>query len=211
MKKYESIVKRVQIYEDKCCAEYQKSNGPLFKFLKKAYVLIGIYSVCINLLFIISANMQMSDWKAAGNTEVIAEKHQFILLGICTFTLIASAVLLFTRFKTIGCITGIVTLPFILHVFVAPCTDKLEGFLGFKANFYYENLIPDAVLMILLIWMLVLVLRERILTNYRYRKIEENIYENYREQFDRDEFVVTDEMWENYIKNYDPRAYKNLE
>ena len=210
MKKYESIVKRVQIYEDKCCAEYQKSNGPLFKFLRKAYVLISVYAVCINLLFITVTKWNMSNWRE-DNTDIYVEEYQYVLLGICTFVLIVSAVLIFTRLKAIGCITGIISLPFMLHVFVAPCTDKLEGFLGYKAHFYYENLIPDVVLMILLIWMLVLVLRERILTNYRYRKIEENIYQNYREQFNKDEFVVTDEMWEEYIKNYDPRAYKNLE
>ena len=105
MKKYDSIVKRVRIYEDKCCAEYQKSNGPLFKFLRNFYILVGVYALCINLLFIISANMQMNDWKAAGNTEIIAEKHQFVLLGICTATLVISAVLICTKFKTIGCIT----------------------------------------------------------------------------------------------------------
>ena len=36
-------------------------------------------------------------------------------------------------------------------------------------------------------------------------------HENYREQFDKEEFVVTDEMWEEYIKNYDPRAFKDMD
>lgn len=207
MKKYESIVKRVQAYEDKCCAEYQKIGGPLFNMLRKIYVFVAVYAVCVDLLFMISV-----DWrKDAGNTDVIVEQHQLILLGICVVTLIASAVLLYTPFKITGSIVGIATLPFMLYVFIAPCTDKLEGFLGFVPAFYYRHSVPDLILLVLLLWILILAVRERIITSRRYRKIEENIYENYRERYNKEDFVITDEMWDEYIKNYDPRAYKDLE
>lgn len=211
MKKYDSIVKRVQVYEDKYCAEYQKSDGPLFRFLRKSYVIVCIYAVIVNILAAVSAKEKMDNWKEVGTTEIIFENHQFVLIWICTATIIISAILLFTRIKMVASIVGIVTLPFMLYVFMGPSTDEVNGFLGYMSEFYYRHLVPDAILMLFILWMFILVLRERIITNRRYRKIEENIYENYKEKFDKNDFVVTDEMWEEFIKNYDPRAFKNLD
>ena len=208
MKKYDSIVKRVQAYEDKCCAEYQKIGGPLFKILRKLYVFVVMYAVCVNLLFITSVNWR----KNSGNTEIIVEQHQLVFLGICTAALIASVILIYTPFKTTASIIGVATVPFMLHIFVLPGTDKLNGFLGYRPAFFYRHLISDLILMILLCWIIILAVRERIITNSRYKKIEANIYEAYRDQYtNKADFSITDEMWDEYIKNYDPRAYKNLD
>ena len=54
MKKYDSVLKRVEAYEKKCEITYAKTNGKLFAYLRVLLTLSVIYMFCINMLTCLS-------------------------------------------------------------------------------------------------------------------------------------------------------------
>lgn len=200
MKMQESVLRRVRMVEEKNGIKYAKTDGKLYKALRVLYIITFAYTMGINLLFM--AGMLLV-YGGTDNFSGIA--NSLISVYVCTAVIIAGFVLSFFRFKFSAGIMSIVPEIFLIPVFGAVMKDDL-GFMGFTASFFWRHLIPLLLLVILMTATTVIAVRARIKTEKHYKKVADNLYRLYKESG----ADITDEQWEDFIKEYDPTDYKKI-
>ena len=207
MKKYESIMKRVRFIEDKYGIKYAKVDGKLFSGLKVCFTLSFIWAMIMNLLLLAGVWLQTSS-----NIELSNEfKNAIITISVCSIVLILGFTLVCTKLKISGAIVSIASLPMMLISFAGLLKDDL-GFLGFKLSFYWRHFAPIVLMAIFATSMIIIAVREKYKTNKQYKKIIDNLYKTYSTSINTDgeKAGITDDQWEEFLKNYDPRDQKKI-
>ncbi len=202
MKKYEKIINRVEYTQEKYGIKYAKTDGKLYNTLKVFYLITLIYTLGINLLFIVSmifVNME--------NDAFVLDKNSLITVGCCTLFLISGLIFTFTEFKIISSILSIIPLPLMFFCFSVLMKDSL-GYFGYKLSFYWRHAVPIVILFALSVWMLVIALRAKIKFEKQYKKTFENVYEIYRSKIGTDDMSAEQTKWEEFLENYNPRENK---
>lgn len=206
MKKYESIMKRVRFIEEKYGIVYAKPGGKLFTTLKVIHTVAFIYTLGINLLFLAGMLLMY-----AGSDNFAQMQNSLITVTACTAVLIAGFVFLCTRLKMTGTVMSLISLPLMLLTFASSLKDDL-GFMGYKASFYWRHFAPIAVMAVMLVWMLVIAARAKYKTDKQYKKIISNLYLMYNTAVtaNGENAGITDEQWDEFLRNYDPRDIKKI-
>ena len=62
-------------------------------------------------------------------------------------------------------------------------------------------------MIIFIVWMTVIALREKIKLDRQYKKVVENLFAMYSQKIE-DGSEITEEQWENFLKEYDPNLKK---
>lgn len=200
MKMQESVLRRVRMIEEKNGIKYAKTDGKLYKTLRVLYIITFAYTMAINLLFI--AGMLLV-YEGTDNFKNVA--NSLISVCICTAVIIAGFVLSFFRFKFAAGVMSIAPEIFLIPVFGAVMKDDL-GFMGFTASFFWRHFAPLALLVILMTATTVIAVRARIKTEKQYKKVTENLYKLYQSTGGD----ISDDQWEEFLKEYDPTDYKKL-
>lgn len=200
MKMQESVLRRVRMVEEKNGIKYAKTDGKLYKTLRVLYSLVFIYTVGINLLFISGMLLVYG-----GTDKMAGILNSLISVCVCTALIIAGYVLSFFKFKLAAGILSVISEIILIPVFGAVMQDSL-GVFGFTASFYWRHLIPLTILIILMTAATVIALRARLKTEKLYKKVTDNLFEIYQSR-GKD---LTDEDWEEFLKNFDPTDYKRL-
>ncbi len=190
MKMYDNILEKVAQYEEKRGIVYAKTDGNLYKGLKVFYVLLFIYTMVMNLFFLLGAALSETVYSNLKNSV-------YTVLGL-SITLIISFVLM--RFKnTIW--ANIIS----LALNVLSCVGLaitfgvlLQDVIGFKTSFYWRHLAPLCLMVIVDIALAVIALRAIFKTQKTYKKIVENIYTTHTTSEDT---VLSDEEWEEVLKS----------
>lgn len=187
---YDNILEKVKEYEEKRGIVYAKTDGGLYKALKIIYILLFIYTMVMNAMFLLGAALSETVFKNLKNSV-------YTVLGI-TVLLIASLVIM--KFKNTVWANIVSTVLNILG-----CTGLcltfgvlLQDVIGFKISFYWRHLVPLCLMAIVTIALCAVALRAVIKTQKTYKKIVENIYENYTASEDT---TLTDEQWQEVLKN----------
>lgn len=196
----ESVLMRVRMIEEKNGIKYAKTDGKLYKTLRVLYIITFAYTMAINLLFI--AGMLLV-YGGTDNFKNVA--NSLISVCICTAVIIAGFVLSFFRFKFAAGVMSIAPEIFLIPVFGAVMKDDL-GFMGFTASFFWRHFAPLALLVILMTATTVIAVRARIKTEKQYKKVTENLYKLYQSTGGD----ISDDQWEEFLKEYDPTDYKKL-
>ena len=200
MKMQESVLRRVRAVEEKNGIKYAKTDGKLYKTLRVFYIIIFAYTMVINLLYI--SGMAL----VYGGTEDFKNVvNSLIAVCVCTALIIAGFVLSFFCFKTAAGIISIASEIFLIPVFGTELRDSL-GLMGFKTSFYWRHLIPLAVLIVIVAATTVIAVRAKFKTEKQYKRVTDNLYKLYQQN----ENDVSDEQWEEFLRNYDPDDYKKL-
>ena len=200
MKMQESVLMRVRMIEEKNGIKYAKTDGKLYKTLRVLYIITFAYTMAINLLFI--AGMLLV-YGGTDNFKNVA--NSLISVCVCTAVIIAGFVLSFFRFKFAAGVMSIAPEIFLIPVFGAVMKDDL-GFMGFTASFFWRHFAPLALLVILMTATTVIAVRARIKTEKQYKKVTENLYKLYQSTGGD----ISDDQWEEFLKEYDPTDYKKL-
>ena len=200
MKMQESVLMRVRMIEEKNGIKYAKTDGKLYKTLRVLYIITFAYTMAINLLF--TAGMLLVYGGTDNFTNVA---NSVISVCICTAVIIAGFVLSFFRFKFAAGVMSIAPEIFLIPVFGAVMKDDL-GFMGFTASFFWRHFAPLALLVILMTATTVIAVRARIKTEKQYKKVTENLYKLYQSTGGD----ISDDQWEEFLKEYDPTDYKKL-
>ena len=200
MKMQESVLMRVRMIEEKNGIKYAKTDGKLYKTLRVLYIITFAYTMAINLLFI--AGMLLV-YGGTDNFKNVA--NSLISVCICTAVIIAGFVLSFFRFKFAAGVMSIAPEIFLIPVFGAVMKDDL-GFMGFTASFFWRHFAPLALLVILMTATTVIAVRARFKTEKQYKKVTENLYKLYQSTGGD----ISDDQWEEFLKEYDPTDYKKL-
>ncbi len=201
MKKYESVLKRVDFIENKFGIYYAKTDGTLFKGLRFIFSLAFIYTFAINLIIISAQALLISEGDYTA-------KSQNLLIAVSVFTAVSlvGAILVWCKVNIVGTAISFVSAPFLLFVFGKELVDTV-GIGSFKTTFYWRHAIPLGILIIVSLWMFIVTLRAYIKRNKRYKQILKNIYETFKlENPDN----LSHDDWEKFVEKYDPRAFKEL-
>ena len=190
MKMYNNILEKVALYEEKRGIVYAKTDGNLYKGLKGFYVLLFVYTMVINLFFLLGAALSETVYSTLKNSV-------YTVLGL-SIALIISLVLM--RFKNTVW-ANIMS----LALNVLSCVGLtitfgvlLQDVIGFKISFYWRHLVPLCLMVIVDIAFTIIALRAIFKTQKTYKKIVENIYTTHTTSEDT---VLSDEEWEEVLKS----------
>ena len=200
MKMQESVLVRVRMVEEKNGIKYAKTDGRLHKVMRVLYTLFFAYTMGINLIFI--AGMLMLHYGTDNFPNVM---NTLITVCVCTGLIIAGYVLSFFRFKLIAGIISVVPEIFLIVTFGSVMRDTL-GFMGFIPSFFWRHLIPLSLMVITMTVAVFIAVRARIKTERQYKKVMDNLYRIYNENGGD----ITDDQWDNFLKEYDPTDYTKL-
>lgn len=200
MKMQESVLARVRMVEEKNGIKYAKPGGRLHKVMRVLYTLLFAYTMGINLIFI--AGMFMLRY---GTDNFKNVTDTLITVCVCTGLIIAGYVLSFFKFKLIAGIISVIPEILLIVTFGAITQDPL-GFMGFKNFFFWRHFIPLALMIITMSVAVFIAVRARIKTEKQYKKVMDNLYRIYNENGGD----ITDDQWDNFLKEYDPSDYTKL-
>lgn len=201
MKMNESVLKRVRITEEKHGIKYAKTDGPLYRTLRVAYTVLFAYTLGINLLFILGMLLTHTGTESF-NASL---KNSLITVTAASGFIIGGYCLSFSRFKLVAGIVSALPEILLIAVFGRLMEDSL-GFLGFTASFYWRHAAPLALLVLLISATTFIAVRARLKTEKQYKKVMDNLYSIYSVGAND----ITDEQWNEFLKDYDPTDYKKL-
>lgn len=198
MKLQQNILNRVRQVEEKRGIVYAKTDGKLYKTLKILYILLLVYTFIINALFV------LSNFMVYYGTDSFKGLKKPIITVICgTLCFIASLFILKFKDKIWANITTLILnlLPSLLTVLVyANLMEDSLGLFGYKYSFYWRHSVPLALIAVFAIWLSVLALRANIKTKKQYKKITENLYNQYHISEENEQ--LSEEEWQEFIENY---------
>ena len=202
MKKYVSVLKRVEAYEKKCEITYAKTNGKLFAYLRVLLTLSVIYMFCINMLTCLSLFTKAA---ALGKYNVMSKSS---LTTMTVVVIISVLFMILTYFKNdwiklIGNVCLLVCNVYLIFPLYSISNDGL-GFFRLAPVFYWGHLIPFVLILIFTIWIIAIILRQKYMVNIRYNIIINNLYQVYKNDNSTEFSSVSEEEWNEFIENYDP-------
>ncbi|MBO4467814.1 MAG: hypothetical protein J5766_00800 [Clostridia bacterium] len=202
MQKYKNISEKIKKIEYKLGVSYVKTSNSAYKRLRIFNMICVIYLLGINTLTLLSAYLH----KIWAN-EFYFTRLTYILLIVGTLMEVGGVVLNFFKIHVIGNLLNIIPLPYFVCVF-APMLKHPEGLFGYRVIFYTRHLISYVFILILSLVMIFIAVRQQIKARLLYKKILENIYEEYKKKKGEEDFSVSEADWDKYVKNFDPRKQK---
>ncbi len=201
MKKYDGVLKRVRILEEKNGIKYAKTDGKLYGALKVIYTIAGVWTVLMNLFFILGFLLQYT------GTNSMPQALNYILIAtVGTVLIIAGYVLTCCKVYLTGGIISVLAEILLIPFFGSILMDSL-GFLGFKISFYWRHFAPLFLMLIFMVWMTVIAVKARTKANRMYKKVCENLYNMYNISVANGD-IISDEQWDEFLADYDPDEYK---
>ncbi len=197
MKKNANILDYVEKYKYKYGISYAVEGGKLAKGLGTIAGIVWVYSFLILALSILSFAMNF----AVGKFEYSRLSNVFITTIVCAVVMIIATIFYICRQKIIGLIIGVVIQPFIVLAYEPVSVYGA----GYVPSFYWKFLIPAILFVIFAAFLLVVLIRARVLTNKLYNMLVDGLYKQYGT---RDGEKLTDEQWQEFLSNYNP--YKQV-
>ncbi len=192
MKKYDGVMQRVRIIEEKHGIKYAKTDGKLYSALNVLFIISAIWSLLMNLFFLLGILFRYS-----GTEDFGGFKNALISVSICSVLVIVGYVLNRVKLYEASGIISVVACVLTAVTF-APLLEDTLGLLGYSYSFYLRHVAPNAAMIIFIVWMSILAIRARYYTNRQYKKVTENLFLQYRTQ------DITDEQWDEFLRDYTP-------
>lgn len=195
MKMNETILAQVRKSEYKYNYTYAKKDGSLYKGLRTAFIIAFVFAAIFALF--VALQPWVNDGVKYESANTIPTIYAFLISGVLA--------VVFVAFK-ISVATAVLSVPtsiFVLLEFAKLLPDP-NGILGLNLKFYWAHLIPVLVVVFCAVFMLVIELRANRILKQNYVKISNRIYEEYSLKAEN----LSEEEWEEFLKNYDPRPSK---
>lgn len=193
-----NLLKRVRQVEEKNGIKYAKTDGRLYGTLKVLYTIVFVYTLAINVLFILSNSIVYY-----GNENFDSVKVPLVTVTTATLLLIVAFVIM--RFKNkvwANCVSGIINLlvAVLLVLTFANLMEDSTKLFGYVYSFYWRHAVPLLLLAIFAVWLTVIAVRANIKTDKQYKKVMENIYAQYNLSAENEQ--LSEEQWEEFLENY---------
>jgi len=202
LKKNQKILDRIEFLGNKYKNAPARTDGKLFKALKVFYIIFFAYYSFISLMVSLLMILHLTD--SEGISKEVLKYHLSYEGTTCVFFVITiiSFVLFFVKFKLTGLIMNIVTQP--VFVILEARFFKGNDFsrLNLHADYYWKHFIPALLIFAVSVFMAVIVIRERLYISREYKKITERAYG----EFKRGNDTLSEEEWNEFLENYDPRS-----
>ena len=204
MKKFDGVLKRVRMLEEKNGIKYADTEGKLYKTLKFFYILAFAYTIAINLLFVLAMIIKVD----AGLAEKSDVFNYILSVSVCSLLIIAGLILRKCKLNLSAGIISVLPEIFLIPVYAIPLRADFEGFLGLKYSFYWKHGVPLFLMIILMSWMTVIAVRANIKTDRMYKKVTENLFNMYTVA-EGDAENLSEEQWSEFLENYNPDNYES--
>lgn len=212
LKKNPNILERLKIKEEKAGVRRLSVDSAFGKTCKVVYIISFVYALCIKLIYMLSTYFQASYViKNTGYENLTAHqlsqysdvKNSLLLVGIGAVLLIAALILLCKRIFAFSLpINAAVTVTLCVH-FAFRMSETLETY-GLASSYTYYHLAPLALLLISSTVYCIIGIRNKVLEDKAYTAFVDRLYENHSKEIEN----LTDEEWEEFLSNYDPRDYR---
>ena len=208
MKMYENVLRRARALEEKKGIRYTKVDEGMYNTFKLLLTLASIWSLFMNGLFVLARHVNYS-----GTAIIDSINSQNLTVSVFSVIIIACLVMLRLKFlrkwkffnevsvHIISAILITISSVCLLFLFADLSRDEL-GFLGVKTFFYFRHLAPLALMSFFVICMAIIAIHASYKTNKMYNKVLADLYESFKKE--NDENSITDEKWEEFLKNYNP-------
>lgn len=204
MKKFDGVLKRVRMLEEKNGIKYADTECKLYKTLKFFYILAFAYTMAINLLFVLAMIIKVD----AGLAEKSDVFNYILSVSVCSLLIIAGLILRKCKLNLSAGIISVLPEIFLIPVYAIPLRADFEGFLGLKYSFYWKHGVPLFLMIILMSWMTVIAVRANIKTDRMYKKVTENLFNMYTVA-EGDAENLSEEQWSEFLENYNPDNYES--
>jgi ABC-type multidrug transport system fused ATPase/permease subunit len=195
MKMNETILKQVKKSEEKYNIRYAKKDGALFSGLRITFFFAFAFAAVFALF------VALQPWANEGvkyeSNATIPTIYLFLIAGVLGA--------LFNAFKiSLGALVCTLPTGFFAVVEFAKLLPDPNGIFFLNLKFYWAHLIPILVLVVCAVIMVVIEFRAKHILKRGYEKISKRIYEEYASHAEN----LSEEEWEEFLKNYDPRPSK---
>ena len=190
MKMYDNIIQKVRLYEEKRGIVYVKTDGKLYKGFKIFYILLFVYTMAMNSIFLLGAVLSETIFNALKNSV-------YTVFGLSIMLVVSLVVMRFKNTVWANILSAVLN--------VLSCVGLgftfgvlLQDVIGFKTSFYWRHLVPLCLMVIVNLAFTFIALRAVFKTRKTYKKIIENLYTSYKASEDT---ALSDEQWEEVLKN----------
>lgn len=204
MRDYSNVLKRIDNIEYLWGINYLKPDGTFCFILKILYAIIGVYTLCINLFYVIGVLLTNTSHRNLNFVQayLIATTVASILL-IGSFFIMRFNKKLWTVITS--CVVNLVSCFTLIITFAVQLEDVL-GFGGYKTGFYWRHFIPLCLMIILTVVLTFIALRAIFIRKKSCETVCEMVQKIYG--FSLEDNDLTLEQWQEFIKNNNPKNYK---
>ena len=194
MKYNENVLKRVRQIEEKRNIRYLNCQSITYKILKFLFVVVLIYSLFINFSNIMGHIFRLNE----GLDDRILKVYKTILINfsVSTAGLIIGAFLYHFKLYLFGFLATATSCVYLIFYTKNLATDQGQQ-VGVSTYYYWQHLVPLAVLILLGLAIAIIAIRAKIKTNKLYKKTIDNIYNQFKTE------NLSEEEWEKYLNNYE--------
>ncbi len=205
MKYIKNIVDRVEASEKRAAIIYAKTDGKLYKWLKWFYVISVCFTALMGFFYCLSRYFKISELdrlniKIDSFNDINNVKQSIITVLVCSVIWLICAV-------TIKWKQEIVSLLLLISSGIVACSSLIgaskntaEFNVGINTAFWWRHFVPLMLSLLFIVWMLYIKIRQQYRLKIAYNNMTNRIYETYRSE------DISEEEWEEFLKNYDPRA-----
>ena len=205
MKYIKNIVERVEAAEKRAAVIYAKTNGLLYKWLKILYVLSISITALMGFFYCLSRYFKISELNRLNiniesQSDIKAVKQSIVTILICSVIWIICAVIIRWKQEIISVLLLISSGTVALVTLARASRDTGEFNVGINTAFWWRHFVPLLLCVFFIVWMLIIKLRQQHRLKIAYTNMVSRIYLTYRTE------DISEDEWEEFLKNYDPRA-----
>jgi hypothetical protein len=205
MKYIQNIVDRVESAEKRAAVIYAKTNGLLYKWLKILYVLSLCLSALMGFFYCISRYLKISELnrlniKIESFSDIKAVKQSILTVLICAVLWLVCAVIIKWKQEIVSAVLLIASGSVAVSFLIRASRNTAEFNVGINTAFWWRHFVPLALSLFFIVWMLIIKFRQQHRLKIAYNNMVSRIYETYKRE------DINEEEWEEFLKNYDPRA-----
>ena len=205
MKYIKNIVDRVEFAEKRAAVIYAKTNGLLYKWLKILYVLSLCLSALMGFFYCISRYLKISELnrlniKIESFSDIKSVKQSILTVLICSVLWLVCAVIIKWKQEIVSAVLLISSGSVAVSFLIRASRNTAEFNVGINTAFWWRHFVPLALSLFFIVWMLIIKFRQQYRLKVAYNNMVNRIYTTYRRE------DINEEEWEEFLKNYDPRA-----
>lgn len=195
MKYYDGVMQRVRKIEEKNGISYAKTDGKLYNFFKRIYILAFVFGALNVMAFILGI--------AISNKESLSDFAADLLTpGLCLFLMAIGLVLLLKKVHILGAVLNCVPATMLIFFFRDRLIDEM-AIDSVYPKYYWRHLAPMVLVILCSFGMCIIAVRAAIKTKKLYIKVVENLYSLYKVNVSDGE-DASEEQWDEFLQKYDP-------
>lgn len=163
------ILEKVRLYENNKRIIYAKTDGKLYKSVKAFYILAFVFSIFMNLFFILG--------NVFSSIRLEVFKDSIIIVSVFSALMILALVLSCFKESVIANLVSFLLNAASSVVLCLEFAKLLEDVVGYKTVFYWRHLAPLCLLALLSLWITVITVRAILKTRKSYKTVIENTAE----------------------------------